>query len=258
MGTSACRMATASRCQASAGDTASPEGAGKRPCGSLCTTWPCPASAAGSSRVVQLVHTAGPACCLLPALQAGQQAASRTAQVCCCCPCGRTSAAHTWSAVYLVPTDSLQVCHEFAVLMCSSLCVSLLRPCSSPVEVSKTCACSSCPLVLVPYRYVTYWLEVTKTHTIAPPRTLRVHQLVLRGLPQNLVHHAAITLGSRAIDGPIQPAAQYVFSLQPRNDLKLGGPAGSLSWPVGWSGMHSWLTSYLCSTAVCVSSGCCA
>ena len=73
------------------------------------------------------------------------------------------------------------------------------------------------------YRYVTYWLEVTKTHTIAPPRALCVHQLVLRGLPQNLVHHAAITLGSRAIDGPIQPAAQYVFSLQPRSDLKLGG-----------------------------------
>ena len=86
--------------------------------------------------------------------------------------------------------------------------------------------------MLVPYRYVTYWLEVTKTHTIAPPRALRVHQLVLRGLPQNLVHHAAITLGSRAIDGPVQPAAQYVFSLQPRNDLKLGGPSTTLAWPV--------------------------
>ena len=104
--------------------------------------------------------------------------------------------------------------------------VSLLLPRSTPV--SKTCAyfaCCSCALMLVPYRYVTYWLEVTKTHTIAPPRALRVHQLVLRGLPQNLVHHAAITLGSRAIDGPVQPAAQYIFSLQPRNDLKLGGPS---------------------------------
>lgn len=152
-----------------------------------------------------------------------------------CCLCSRAQAARTWFAVYLV---SLQVCHELGLLTCSKLCQRLLLlPCSSPVEVSKTCdcfsfACSSCTPSLVPYRYVTYWLEVTKTHIIAPPRPLRINQLVLRGLPQNLVHHAAITLGSRAVDGSVQPAAQYVFSLQPRNDLKLGERASSLAWPV--------------------------
>eukprot|EP00891_Asterochloris_glomerata_P003134 jgi/Astpho2/3134/Aster-x1123 len=87
-------------------------------------------------------------------------------------------------------------------------------------------------------RYVTYWLEVTKTHIIAPPRPLRINQLVLRGLPQNLVHHAAITLGSRAVDGSVQPAAQYVFSLQPRNDLKLGRLHAQGVGKAAWMPLH--------------------
>ena len=134
-------MAMESRCQASAGDTASLEGAVKRPHGSLCMSWP---HTAGHAQLLGqgapgscsfCTHQGRPAAPFQPYRLGSRQplAMPRFAAALGCCLCSRTSAARTWSAVCLAaPTVYLRGCHELAVLTCSRLCFPLQLPCNLP------------------------------------------------------------------------------------------------------------------------------